>query len=78
MNWTKIHIPRDVAEEVGKAAVRSGVSRGQAIGAALWIFSRLTVSERADVIREYLFQKTGNGTEYIELSESTRRTTVPV
>src|SRR5262249_41646293 len=63
MNWTSIHITRDVAAEVGKAAARSGVSRAQAIAAALWIFSRLTTSERADVIRAYLFGDLQDKTE---------------
>jgi hypothetical protein len=55
MKWLNIHISRDVASEVGKAAARSGVSRAQAIAAALWIFSRLSNSERAAIIREYVY-----------------------
>ena len=58
MNWLNIHISRKVAEEVGKAAARSGVSRAQAIAAALWVFSRLTVAERAIVSREYIYEHT--------------------
>jgi hypothetical protein len=57
MRWLNVHIPRLVAEEVGRAAVRSGVGQTQAIAAALWIFSRLPLSERAAVIREYLSER---------------------
>lgn len=57
VNWLNIHIPRHVADEVGKAGVRSGVGRAQAIAAALWIFSRLPLAERAAVIREYLCER---------------------
>lgn len=56
MSWQNIHVPRQVAEEVGKAAARSGVCRTQAIAAALWVFSRLSLTERAAVIREYLYE----------------------
>jgi hypothetical protein len=54
MQWVHVHIPRQVADEVGATALRSGVARDQAIAAALWVFSRLSVTERAALIRTYL------------------------
>jgi hypothetical protein len=54
MHYQRIYIPKRVAEEVGSTAVRSGVVRDQAIGAALWVFSRLSVAERAALIRDYV------------------------
>jgi hypothetical protein len=54
MQWVHVHIPRQVADEVGATAVRSGIARDQAIAAALWVFSRLSVAERAALIRTYL------------------------
>jgi hypothetical protein len=54
MQWVHVHIPRQVADEVGATAVRSGVARDQAIAAALWVFARLSVSDRAALIRTYL------------------------
>jgi hypothetical protein len=59
MQWVNVHIPRQVADEVGATAVRSGVARDQAIAAALWVFSRLSVTERAALIRTYLAEGTG-------------------
>ena len=54
MQWVHVHIPRQVADEVGATAVRSGVAREQAIAAALWVFARLGVADRAALIRSYL------------------------
>jgi hypothetical protein len=54
MQWVHVHIPRQVADEVGATAVRSGVARDQAIAAALWVFARLSVADRAALIRTYL------------------------
>jgi hypothetical protein len=54
MQWVHVHIPRPVADEVGATAVRSGIARDQAIAAALWVFSRLNVADRAALIRTYL------------------------
>ncbi len=54
MEWVRVHIPRQVADEVGATAVRSGVARDQAIAAALWVFSRLSIADRAALIRTYL------------------------
>jgi hypothetical protein len=54
MQWVHVHIPRQVADEVGATAVRSGVAREQAIAAALWVFARLSVADRAALIRTYL------------------------
>ncbi|MGH9676948.1 MAG: hypothetical protein ACRD36_07585, partial [Candidatus Acidiferrum sp.] len=48
------HLPRGVVEEVGATAVRSGVARDQAVAAALWVFARLGMNERAALIREYV------------------------
>ena len=59
MQFVNVHIPRQVADEVGATAVRSGVARDQAIAAALWVFSRLSVAERAALIRTYLAEATG-------------------
>ncbi len=54
MQWVNVHIPRQVADEVGATALRSGVARDQAIATALWVFARLGVAERAALIRTYL------------------------
>lgn len=54
MHWVRVHIPRQVADEVGSTALRSGVARDQAIAAALWVFARLDITERAALIRTYL------------------------
>jgi hypothetical protein len=54
MQWVHVHIPRQVADEVGATAVRSGVAKDQAIAAALWVFARLSVADRAALIRSYL------------------------
>lgn len=58
MQFVNVHIPRQVADEVGATAVRAGIARDQAIAAALWIFSRLSVAERAALIRTYLAEAT--------------------
>jgi hypothetical protein len=57
MQWVRVHIPRPVADEVGATAVRSGVARDQAIAAALWVFARLSVADRAALIRTYLSEQ---------------------
>ena len=62
MQWVHVHIPRPVADEVGATAVRSGVARDQAIAAALWVFSRLSVADRAALIREYLAESATEAT----------------
>jgi hypothetical protein len=54
MQWVNVHIPRQVADEVGATGVRSGVARDQAIATALWVFSRLSVADRAALIRTYV------------------------
>jgi hypothetical protein len=68
MQWVHVHIPRQVADEVGATAVRSGVARDQAIAAALWVFARLSVADRAALIRTYLAESVA------ETPASTRQT----
>jgi hypothetical protein len=67
MQFVNVHIPRQVADEVGATAVRSGVARDQAIAAALWVFSRLSVAERAALIRTYLAEGIGEAPRVMRL-----------
>lgn len=52
--WVTVHLPRRVADEVGTTSRAAGVTKYQAIAAALWVFSQLTLEDRARVIAEYL------------------------
>jgi hypothetical protein len=68
MQWVHVHIPRQVADAVGATAVRSGIARDQAIAAALWVFARLSVADRAALIRTYLAEGAGEFEEPARLA----------
>jgi hypothetical protein len=54
--WVTLHLPLAVVAGVGPSAAGRGVPLETSIAAALWVFSTLSVGEKASIIREYLEQ----------------------
>jgi hypothetical protein len=52
--WVTLHLPLAVAAQVGPSDPHRGVPLETSIAAALWVFSTLSVGEKASIIREYL------------------------
>lgn len=54
MRWIPIYIPEQLANSIGHTSIKAGVTKINAIGAALWFFSKLTIEEKKLLIQSYL------------------------